>query len=156
MAPPVFARARGAIPGANTVDHFKLTTRPVTLKPPLTDSYVDLGEEDDWSKAQPGMSDDEEEDDDDADADGKKRKKGGKDDSKDAKRAKKPEVDKRDRQRLANMFAKNAAAVAAGGIKRAPTADAAASRPAQDADSLLEDILGGIGGSKCRWCRCCS
>ena len=89
---------------------------------------------------------DEEEDDADADADGKKRKKGGKDDSKDAKRAKKPEVDKRDRQRLANMFAKNAAAAAAGGIKRAPVADTAASKPAQDADSLLEDILGGIGG----------
>jgi len=141
-------RARGAIPGANTVDYFKLTTRPSHSNTPFTDSYVDLGEEDDWTKAQPGMSDEEEEEEDaDADADGKKRKKGGKDDSKDAKRAKKPEVDKRDKQRLANMFAKNAAAVAAGGIKRAPAADTAASKPAQDADSLLEDILGGIGGS---------
>ena len=58
------------------------------------------------------MSD--EEDDDAEAADGKKRKKGAnKDgaDGKDAKR-KKPEVDKRDKQRLANMFAKNAAAVA--------------------------------------------
>ena len=137
--------ARGAIPGANTVRLFQTDHSPV-LKPPFTDSYVDLGEEDDWTKAQPGMSDEEEEEED-ADADGKKRKKGGKDDSKDAKRAKKPEVDKRDKQRLANMFAKNAAAVAAGGIKRAPAADTAASKPAQDADSLLEDILGGIGGS---------
>ena len=81
------------------------------------------------------MSDEEDED---AEAaDGKKRKKGAnKDgaDGKDAKR-KKPEVDKRDKQRLANMFAKNAAAVAAGGLKRAPMADAAGAKPAQDADS---------------------
>ena len=93
------------------------------------------------------MSDEEDED---AEAaDGKKRKKGAnKDgaDGKDAKR-KKPEVDKRDKQRLANMFAKNAAAVAAGGLKRAPMADAAGAKPAQDADSLLEDILGDIGTS---------
>ena len=88
MAPPVFARARGH-PRRKHRRLFQTDHSPVTLKHPFTDSYVDLGEEDDWTKAQPGMSDEEEEDAD-ADADGKKRKKGGKDDSKDAKRAKKP------------------------------------------------------------------
>ena len=46
------------------------------------------------------------------------------------------------------MFAKNAAAVAQGGVKRKTTTDAHAGMPAaQDADALLEDILAGVGPS---------
>ena len=98
--------------------------------------YVDLGEEDDWTTAQAGQSDDEDEE-----TEGKKRKKGDKKSPTAAKKAK--PADKKDRQRLANMFAKNAAA-AAGGLKR-KTADTGAPAPAQDADALLEDILAGVG-----------
>ena len=107
-------------------------------------SYVDIGEEDDWSKPAPGASDDEGED----AADGKKRRKGADGEPAEAKKASK--ADKRDRQRLANMFAKNAAAAAAGlGSKRkAPDGGhLAAQETAQDADSLLEDILAGVGGA---------
>ena len=74
---------------------------------------MDIGEEDDWSKPAPGASDDEM----DEDGSAKKRKKGAKGEAVDAKKGK-PAADKRDRQRLANMFAKNAAAAAAGGVKR--------------------------------------
>jgi len=105
------------------------------------DEYVDLGEEDDWTTAQAGASDEE---DDAAAGDGKKRKKGGK--SPDPKKAKPTKEDKKDRQRLANMFAKNAAA-GAGGVKR-KTVDGGAPLPtAVDADSLLEDILAGVGAT---------
>ena len=58
-----------------------------------------------------------------------------------------PVADKRDRQRLANMFAKNAAAATAGAPKRQRTeGGASAMDTAQDADALLEDILNGVGG----------
>ena len=102
---------------------------------------MDIGEEDDWSKPAPGASDDEM----DEDGSAKKRKKGAKGEAVDAKKGK-PVADKRDRQRLANMFAKNAAAAAAGGVKRKTPDGIAAQEGAQDADSLLEDILAGVGG----------
>lgn len=111
------------------------------FKPPPSPRYVDIGEEDDWSKPAPGASDDEM----DEDGSAKKRKKGAKGEAVDAKKGK-PVADKRDRQRLANMFAKNAAAAAAGGVKRKTPDGIAAQEGAQDADSLLEDILAGVGG----------
>jgi DNA polymerase alpha subunit A len=124
---------------------------PSTLSPLSStnkqNSEIDLGEEDDWTKAQPGMSDDEGEDGEDGSA--KKRKKGGKGGDGaggDASKKAKPAVDKRDRQRLANMFAKNAAAVSQGGVKRKGAESLGAQEVAQDADALLEDILAGVGG----------
>ena len=72
-------------------------------------------------------------------------KKGG-DEQGDAKKAKQEKADKKDRQRLANMFAKNAAA-AAGGVKRNRPSEAKQPEAgAMDADDLLESILAGVGG----------
>ena len=60
--------------------------------------------------------------------------------------AKQEKADKKDRQRLANMFAKSAAA-AAGGVKRNRPSEAKQPEAgAMDADDLLESILAGVGG----------
>ena len=63
--------------------------------------YVDIGEEDDWSKPAPGASDDEM----DEDGSAKKRKKGAKGEAVDAKKGK-PVADKRDRQRRQHVCEK--------------------------------------------------
>ena len=136
------SRNRAHWSNENTLRSPKPTRRAplLTSVHPDAHRYVDLGEEDDWTAAQPGASDDEEEA-----ADGKKRKKGG-DEKGDAKKAKQEKADKKDRQRLANMFAKNAAA-AAGGVKR-NRLEKEAKQPdagAMDADDLLESILAGVG-----------
>ena len=97
------------------------------------EGYEDLGEEEDWTEANPNYSDDDE-----YDADGRKVAKAPAEEE--PKRAK---MDKMEKARLANAKAKDKASSLAGGAaKKKKKLDEVAEEA--DADAMLDDILNGV------------
>ena len=95
------------------------------------EGYEDLGEEDDWTEANPNYSDDDE-----YDADGRRVAKATET------APKRVKLDAKEKARRANAKAKDKAGLLAGGVPKKKKLDDVAEEA--DTDALLEDILAGV------------
>jgi len=95
------------------------------------EGYEDLGEEEDWTEANPNYSDDDE-----YDADGRRVAKAVEE------APKRVKLDAKEKARRANAKAKDKAGLLAGGVAKKKKLDDVAEEA--DTDALLEDILAGV------------
>ena len=95
------------------------------------EGYEDLGEEEDWTEANPNYSDDDE-----YDADGRRVAKAVEE------APKRVKLDAKEKARRANAKAKDKAGLVAGGVAKKKKLDDVAEEA--DTDALLEDILAGV------------